>query len=84
MNREDFPDKTNEAPRTPDENIKKLAASGIPSDFVKKHNGEWDHKAWLDLCSVIDENGYTPINFDQVGLLLEDERAIYFNNRGKS
>lgn len=84
MNREDVPGKTNEAARAPDENLKRLGASGIPSDFVKKHNGEWDHKAWLDLCNVLEEKGYTPINFDQVGLLLEDERDAYFKNGGKS
>jgi len=70
-----------ETVKTPDGSLKRLAASGILFNFVKKHNGEWDHKAWLDLCQTLDDNGYTPINFDQVGLLLEDERTVYFNSK---
>ncbi len=61
------------------ENLKTLAESNILADFVKEHDGEWDHQAWLDLCDEITEKGYVPIEFDQVGMLLETQRNAYFD-----
>jgi uncharacterized protein (UPF0297 family) len=63
------------------ENLRRLAESEILSDFVKRHDGEWDHPAWLSLYQILEDEGYTPIDFDRVGLLLEDKRSEYFNNR---
>ena len=58
-------------------NLKKLAKSCIPMNFVKKNNGEWDHSAWVDFCSSLEAKGYTPIDFDQVGLILEKKKADF-------
>ncbi len=58
-----------------EENLKKLAKSGKLEKFVKAKKGNWDHQAWLILCSEIVEEGYEPIDFDQVGVLLEDHKA---------
>lgn len=63
------------------ENLKRLAESNILSDFVNRHDGEWDHPAWLSLYQILEDEGYTPIDFDRVGLLLEEKRSEYFNNK---
>jgi len=31
----------------------------------------------LDFCKLIEEKGFTPIDLDQVGLLLEQEKTKY-------
>ena len=58
-----------------EENLNKLAKSGKLEGFVKKNKGCWDHQSWLVLCSEIVEEGYNPIDFDQVGLILEKCKA---------
>ena len=58
-----------------EDNLKKLAKSGKLENFVKKNNGIWDHQSWLVLCGEIVEEGYEPIDFDQVGLILESHKA---------
>jgi hypothetical protein len=63
------------------ENLQKVANSSILMDFVIKHNGEWDHSAWLSLYQILEDEGYTPIDFDKVGLLLEEKRMEYFNKQ---
>jgi hypothetical protein len=62
-----------------EENLKKLVKSGKIRDFVKKNKGCWDHQAWLMFCSEIVEAGYEPIDFDQVGLMLESQKANFLN-----
>ena len=57
------------------ENLKKLAKSGKLEGFVRKNKGCWNHQSWLVLCAEIVEDGYEPIDFDQVGLILEDLKA---------
>jgi hypothetical protein len=62
---------------TAEANLKKLRKTVIPINFVKKNNGAWNHEQWLEFCEMLKEKGYTPINFDQVGLLLEKKKADY-------
>lgn len=61
-------------------NLGRLAKTTIPKDFVASHNGEWNHQDWLIFCASLEEKGYTPIDLDQVGLLLEKEKAAYWDN----
>ena len=63
-----------------EDNLKKLAASKLVTDFVKKNNGEWNHQKWLDFCAFLEQKGYCPINLDQVGLLLEKKKAEFFES----
>ncbi|GEM_PF-1093301 len=58
-----------------EENLKKLASTGKLKKFVENKKGNWDHQAWLILCSEIVEEGYDPIDFNQVGLILEEHKA---------
>ena len=70
-------------PSSAEMNINRLARTSLPMNFVKKHNGEWNHQAWLELCAFLEDKGYTPIDLDQVGLLLEKKKAEFWANRGK-
>jgi hypothetical protein len=63
------------------ENLKRLAALSLLPDFVRKHNAEWDHYAWLQFQQKLEEEGYTPINIEDVGQLLEEKRAEFLNGR---
>ncbi|HBC86485.1 MAG TPA: hypothetical protein DCZ94_05980 [Lentisphaeria bacterium] len=64
---------------TAEENIQRLAGTGILETFVSENNNSWDHEKWLALCEKLTQKGFTPINFDQVGLVLEEVRARYPN-----
>jgi hypothetical protein len=64
-------------------NLNRLAKTSLPMNFVKKHNGEWGHQAWLEFCAFLEEKGYTPIDLDSVGLLLEKRKAEFWASRGK-
>ncbi len=59
--------------------LEKLAKSGKLEEFVKKNNGSWDHQSWLELCAEISLEGYEPIDYDQVGVLIEQYKAVYFS-----
>lgn len=60
-------------------NLTRLAKTSLPKDFVKNHNGEWNHRDWLEFCASLEEKGFTPIDLDKVGLLLEKAKTDYFN-----
>ena len=62
-------------------NLKKLKRSPIAMNFVKRHKGAWNHQDWLVFCASLEEKGFTPIDLDQVGLLLEKVKAEYWENR---
>ncbi|MEA2012141.1 MAG: hypothetical protein U9O87_03515 [Verrucomicrobiota bacterium] len=64
-------------PRTKEENLKKLRRTPILMNFIKKNDAEWDHTHWEDLQLKLQEKGYTPIDFNQVGLLLEEKKETY-------
>ena len=67
---------------TEEVNLKKLRKTVIPINFVKKNNGAWNHEQWLEFCETLQNKGYTPIDFDQVGLLLEKKKADYLAKKG--
>jgi len=60
-----------------EDNLKKLAKTGILANFVKRNKDAWDHEGWLSLLASIKEKGYCPIDEDQVGLLLEQKKNAY-------
>ena len=43
--------------------------------FVNENNGSWDHHKWIELCDKVTKEGYAPIDFDQMGLMLEKLKA---------
>ena len=61
-----------------EDSFSKLLKSGILANFVKSNKGSWDHQKWIKLCDEISEKGYSSIDFNQVGLALEQEKDNYF------
>ena len=62
----------------PEENIKRFAKTPIAMNFVKAHNGSWNHTDWLNFLRDLEEKGYFPIDTDRVGLILEDKKKAFF------
>lgn len=62
-------------------NLKRLAGTKLPMNFVVQHNGEWNHRDWLEFCAFLEQKGYTPIDLDQVGLLLEKAKGDFFHKK---
>ena len=62
-----------------EENIKRFAKTPIAMNFVKAHNGAWNHTDWLEFLSDLKKRGYYPIDADRVGLILEDKKKAFFN-----
>lgn len=60
-------------------NMTRLSKTDLPRRFVEEHHGEWNHSDWLQFCASLEEQGFTPIDLDQVGLLLEKNKWEYFN-----
>ncbi len=58
-------------------NLSRLSKSPILLNFIHDNSGEWDHMAWLGLCDKIEKAGFAPIDFDKVGLMLEDLKAEF-------
>ncbi len=63
----------------PEENIKRFAKTPLAMNFVKAHNGSWNHADWLNFLREIEAKGYFPIDTDRVGLILEDKKVIFFS-----
>lgn len=57
-------------------NLKKLSRTATLTNFIKKTEANWDHAQWVELCKKISVK-YSPIDFDEVGLLLEEKREKY-------
>ena len=62
----------------PEENIKRFAKTALAMNFVKAHNGSWNHADWLNFLRDLEEKGYFPIDTDRVGLILEDKKKAFF------
>ena len=62
----------------PEENIKRFAKTSLATNFVKAHNGSWNHTDWLNFLRDLEEKGYFPIDTDRVGLILEDKKKAFF------
>ena len=61
----------------PEENIKRFAKTALAMNFVKAHNGSWNHTDWLNFLRDIEAKGYFPIDTDRVGLILEDKKKAF-------
>ena len=61
----------------PEENIKRFAKTPLAMNFVKAHNGAWNHTDWLNFLRELEVKGYFPIDTDRVGLILEDKKKAF-------
>lgn len=59
------------------DNMKRLFRTPILMNFVKKHDGNWNHDQWNELLAELKERGYAPFDADEVGLKLEEKKAAY-------
>ena len=63
-------------------NLKKLAGTTTLINFIKRNNGCWNHEQWLELVEKIQSDGkYMPINFDEVGRVLEEKKQKYLSQK---
>jgi hypothetical protein len=62
-------------------NLARLVDSKLLDTFVTVNKGVWDNGKWLDLCDEISSRDFTPVDYDQVGLILERKKAEYFDRR---
>ncbi len=65
-----------------DASLAKFAKTTTLTNFVKKNQGSWDHIMWEELCTKIGKK-YAPIDFDKVGVLLEEKKAKYLASKKK-
>jgi hypothetical protein len=61
-----------------EQNIERLARSGMLAYFARVNRGSWNHDEWLNLCDDISMSSYFPVDFDKAGLILENEKSNYF------
>ncbi len=61
--------------RNNEDNLQKLEQLDILDKFVKENNGNWDHQKWMELCELIEKQDLGSIDFDKVGLLLEEKKS---------
>lgn len=64
-----------------EQNFQRLSKTVILYNFVRKNKGAWDHAKWLGLLALLKEYGYYPIDENQVGLLLEQKKARYWERQ---
>lgn len=57
----------------------KLAKSKILVNFVKDQRQTWNHDEWLGLLAEVRKKGYSALPDDEIGLLLEAEKARQLN-----
>lgn len=64
-------------PNDKEENLERLVKSNLPMQFIKAHEGRWDHQQWLEFLDELQAKGYMPIDLDQIGLILEENKEIF-------
>lgn len=56
------------------ENLERWKASGEPKRWVVIHNYSWNHNDWSSLLEALKKSDYWPMNPDDVGTVLEEEK----------
>ena len=64
------------APSPLDEGTR-LARSGLIERFVRSKAGAWNHRGWLDFLAMVRAAGYVELPDDEIGRLLEHEKANF-------
>lgn len=63
------------------EERERLISSDLLSGFVRNMNGAWNHQDWLGVLARVRRLGYSLLEDDEVGGLLEAEKKKYWCNR---
>lgn len=61
--------------------ITRLKDSGMPADFVRRRNGTWNHRDWLEFLARVRRAGYTTLPDHEVGQILEEEKTKFWAGR---
>ena len=56
------------------ENLERWKASGEPKRWIISHNYSWNHNDWSSLLEALKKSDYWPMNPDDVGAILEEEK----------
>lgn len=67
--------KSDEAKRLND--TEGLLSSGLIGKFVAKTKANWNHQKWLEFLATVRKAGYGSLSDDEIGRLLEEEKATY-------
>jgi hypothetical protein len=62
-----------------EDDLNKLEKFCRIENFVKKNTDRWDHQTWLEFCAEIAEGGFEPIDFDHIGLILENHKTAFLS-----
>ena len=57
------------------DNLRRWRESGQPRQWVKAHQGSWNHDDWLALLDELKHSSYWPMQPDAVGLVLEETKC---------
>jgi len=60
-------------------NFSELHRTGVLHQFVREHDGQWEHEQWLSLINKISKQ-FSPIDINKVGLALEQLKSMYSEN----
>jgi hypothetical protein len=60
---------------------RELVGSGLVGKFVTDRNLRWNHQEWLEFLSSVRNAGFTGLSDDEIGQLLEEEKAERLKNK---
>jgi hypothetical protein len=63
------------------DNLRRWREAGQARVWVEAHNGTWDHADWLALLDELQRSPFWPLEPDDVGRTLEEERAKWSDGR---
>ncbi len=66
------------------QNLRRWEQSGYPRKWVDDHHGEWNHSDWLDLLEKLKYSNFWPMEPDEIGRVLEEQKASLFGARNKT
>lgn len=78
----DLPHLSPDGPRqAKQEEVKNLRNSSLLFKFVRQQNAAWNHQDWLDFLASARAAGYLTLTDDELGNLLEQEKARFISNQ---
>jgi hypothetical protein len=55
--------------------LRRWRDAGQPRLWVQAHNGTWNHDDWLSLLEALQRSPFWPLEPDEVGRTLEEEKV---------
>jgi len=70
-----------ELPPSRAENLRRWRDAGQARVWVEAHNGDWNHADWLALIEDLQRSPFWPLEPDEVGRTLEEEKARWWKGK---